>query len=304
MNRRPGTVNLLVLTAVPVVAALAGMVLTLSAGRLALVDLQTAADAAALAAALELVADPPAAAAAAAQVAAANGAAVEVALAPRPGDPDDAPVLATAVARRPGGGLLDRDLAAVATAAFDRHVVGFRPPTGDPVPLVPLALVAPHGECPATVRVGRDAVFVRLGVGSFRETLRQCRDGVTRDELAADCPGGHVLGPDNSLTLPGTPGCPPPASETFALLLATVEAVRDSGVPRVWPLADNAGDGTVRVVGWAAARVTRTEVRDGVLTLTLAPAPLAHPAAVAERRAVAPAFWATNRTVGRVRLVE
>ena len=304
MSRRPGTVNLLLLSAVPVIALLAGLVLTLSAGRLARTDLQTAADAAALAAAGELVADPSAAVAAADRVSAANGAAVEVTLATRPGDPDDALVLATAVARRSGGGLLDRDLTAVATAGFDRRVVGFRPVTDAPVPLVPLALVAPHGEPPLTVRVGRDAVFVRLGVGSFRETVRQCRAGVTRDELAADFPGGHVLGPDNCLVVPGSPGCPPPTSPAFTLLLAAVEAVRDAAVPRVWPLTDQVGDGTVRVIGWAAARVTGVEVRGGELTLRLAPAPLAHPAAAAERRAVPPAFWATNRTVGRVRLVE
>ncbi len=309
MTRRPGTVSLLTLTAVPVLVLLAGLVLSLAAGRLVRTDLQNAADAAALAAARELVADPAAAQAAADRVAAANGVAVDVELAPRPGDPDATLVVATAVVRRPGGGLLDRDLVAVATAAFDRRVVGFRPLTDAPVPLIPLALFAPNGEPPATVRVApRSAdppgVFVRIGVGSFRETVRQCCDGITRDELAADFPGGHVLGPDNWLILTGSPGCPPPASPAFALMLAAFEAVRDAGAPRLWPLCDRLGDGMVRVTGWTAARVTKVAVIDGGLTLTFAPVALAHPAAVVERRAVPPAFWAANRTVGRVRLVE
>ncbi len=237
-----------------------------------------------------------------------------------------------------------QEIAAVATAWLDRRVVGYRPLTDDPIPLMPIGLFTDHtGNDPALwdglLRAGNDSwsydwnnrrwlpggdgipeavlsagvispagfAFLQIGAEDFAATIRQVGEGIGRDELVRQFgAGGFVLRGDNSVEVPGSAAVPPPASATRQRLIEQLQAVAATGQPRLWPLLAPAStaDGPYRVVGWAGARLVKVEELAVVLRLTLQPTVLPHPSAVTEPREPPPAFWTANRTVCRVRLAE
>ncbi len=236
-----------------------------------------------------------------------------------------------------------QEVAAVATAWLDRRVVGYRPLTDDPIPLMPIGLFTDHiGDnsdlWDGQLRAGNDSwsydwnnrrwlpggdgipeaelfvggsgstgfAFLQIGAEDFAATIRQMGEGIGRDELIRQFgAGGFVLRGDNSVQVPGMVAVPPP-SATRQWLVEQLQAVATTGTPRLWPLLapTSASNGPYRVVGWAGARLVNVQVLPNGLRLTLQPTVVPHPSTVTESREPPPTFWLTNRTVCRVRLAE
>ena len=243
-----------------------------------------------------------------------------------------------------GGRSSDRGVRGRATALLDWHVVGFSPKGDSPVPLMPIGLsLAREGvsesEWEPEWRRGRDewppaevdgrnvagdgipefevvlgaprrgkgqsvGVFLRLGGGLTRDFVRQVQSGPNRDDLAK-WTGEFSLGVHNTVTVTGSPECPPESDSNRAALEA---ALRAASGPRIWPLFSDADPetGDVRVSGWTGARVVAVErAGGGGLLLRLQPAVVSHPSIVADpNRSPPPAFWGGNRTVCAVRLAD
>jgi len=224
------------------------------------------------------------------------------------------------------------DVRAAATAVLDRAVIGFRSTAGQPLPVVPIALLSdPTGANPLAWEVqsanGPDAFqFDRVsrtftpGSDGLREvqvqlTLNGCllEAGVTTvaDASAqvvggvrpAQAPDGIVLGPGNLLSATAFPGCgPAPGTPDAALLQAALVQLQASAEARVWPLYQSVGGaGAVTLSGFVAARVANVAAAapGQPITLTLQPAQLATAAAVTAPGAAAPSPY-----VCKIRLVE
>lgn len=172
----------------------------------------------------------------------------------------------------------------------------------DEIPEIPVILGSRGKET-----VGVPAVFLQLGADSFAETVAQIRRGVTRTELERNYGSGLVLTNDNTIGVIGSPQCPRADMEARRQLDTVLTELVTSGQPRIWPLFSEVDEehAIVQVSGWMAARVASVSRSEGGgIRLMLQPAVLAHRSAVTESRPVAPAFWANNRTVFRVRLAE
>jgi hypothetical protein len=149
--------------------------------------------------------------------------------------------------------------------------------------------------------------FLRVGVGSFGETIEQVRSGLNRHHLDTQFgAGGFVFGVDNTLHMPSSSNCPGVGQPGRSAIDAALGDVLESGEPRLWPLfSASEKEDSVRVTGWVAARVVAREpAPGGGIKLILQPAVLSHPSAVTEHRSSPPVYCATNRTVCRVRLAE
>ena len=172
----------------------------------------------------------------------------------------------------------------------------------DEIPEV-VVVIGPRGKDTGAV----PGLFLQVGVDSFAETAAQVCGGIVRNQLEKKFHSGLVFANDNRLNIPGSPNCPPPNNPARQMIDDALRGVVESGEARIWPLFSEVDEenAVVRVSGWMAARVAavgRTE--GGGIQLTLQPAVIAHRSAVTEHRANAPAFWANNRTVFRVRLAE
>jgi Flp pilus assembly protein TadG len=229
-----------------------------------------------------------------------------------------------------------------ATAMLDRDVIGFRPPPGGSIPLVPIALLSdPTGQNPATwefqvaqrggtdvwrfdrptrtflpgsdglfemqVTLGSNGCLLQLGVPTAADAATQVTGGVTALQLA-DLGGELVLGPDNSLTVPGFPNCgPPPASADLDTLRDALTALNQTGELRAWPLYVGTDGTGVVLDGFVAARVANvTPVgADGTLSFTLQAGVMVVSTAVTDasrRDAGAPGL--PNPYLAQLRLVE
>jgi hypothetical protein len=170
---------------------------------------------------------------------------------------------------------------------------------GIPEVTVVLGKRSDRGEVPG--------VFLRVGVHTFADTVEQVRSGLNRGHFRGQFgDGGAVLGPDNTLHIPGTPDCPGEGLPARRLIDEVLRGVCERGEARIWPLFSDVDEdgGLVRVTGWMAARVVGCDPAPGGIKLTLQPAVVCHPSAVTEHRSSPPAFWAVNRTICRVRLAE
>lgn len=172
---------------------------------------------------------------------------------------------------------------------------------GDGIPEVTVVLGQPTDASVA-------GALLNLGIepsaeDGFAQTVAQFGTGVTSAQFKK-WGGEFVLGADNKISIPGTTA----GSAASADLVTALREVVTSGQPRIWPLfAGGSDDGSgmrFDVTGWVGARLLSVDVvKDVGIVLVLQPAVVCLPAVVTEPAKVdPPAFWATNRTVCRVRL--
>jgi hypothetical protein len=251
-------------------------------------------------------------------------------------------VRVTAHRPRTGG----NGVAAIATVMLDQDVIGFRPLGAQPLPLAPIALLsdstglnprsfqaqAPGQGGPDLFRydpltrkliadpmgdgihemvatLADNACLLQIGVLDATGAALQVPNGVAAGHLL-EFGGQLVLGPDNTLAVPVTPGCQPaPGSADEAQLRASLEQLRMLGELRIWPLSPgiDPGSGNVIVNGFVAARVASVAPpAEGLpISFTLQPGMLATAAAITDptRRGVG-GVAIVNPYLTKVRLVE
>jgi hypothetical protein len=236
-------------------------------------------------------------------------------------------------------GFSSADVVAQATAMLDQAVVGFRPLPDHPVPLAPLALLSdPNGldlrtwesqvemkkgtdifrfdRTTNTLVPGSDGLFeftgalatdpkqlpaanvaiLNLGVTTQADVNDQILNGITADQL----PGGQLVVP---ATVPGLPVGPAFASPDLLSLIATLNQLKASAQPRIWPLYTGVGAGQVQLSGFVVARVANVlpPVNPNVpLLFTLQPTMMAATATALTDPSVA----VRNRYVCKIRVVQ
>ncbi|MFO0845112.1 MAG: pilus assembly protein TadG-related protein [Gemmataceae bacterium] len=235
------------------------------------------------------------------------------------------------------------DMRVSSLAYLDRDVVGFRARPGNPIPLVPIGVRSdPSGSDPASwefqvrLRNGPDDFFVHPDTGLFAQGADQIPEvvlelqlqpsgdpsqstatlltigsgqasaqvagGVTEQDLQSHN-GRLVLGPTDTLTLPGTGLGPDLGSVEYQGLIAALKRLRDTGSRRVWPLVSAASGGQVTVNAFVAARVVQVEeAAGGPLRLRLQPTVMAVPQAITDFSRRTTAYLLPNDYLARPRL--
>jgi hypothetical protein len=234
-------------------------------------------------------------------------------------------------------GMPSADVLAAATAVLDRDVIGFRATTGQPLPVVPIALLSdPSGANPlgweaqaangpdvfrfdpvsktfsagsdglreVQVQLTQNGCLLEAGVVTVADAAAQVVAGIQ----PAQAPDGIVLGPDNHLPVLSFPGCgPAPDTPEAALLRLALTQLQATGDIRVWPLYQSAGGGVAVLTGFVAARVASVapQMAGQPITFTLQPGQLATASAVTDAaRRGAGGINVVNPYVCKIRLVE
>jgi Putative Flp pilus-assembly TadE/G-like len=149
---------------------------------------------------------------------------------------------------------------------------------------------------------GSNACLLQVGAQDTSTVARQVAVGIAVEDLR-DCGGEFALGKDNKCIVPGCLSLPPPGTPGYNALGQALEAVRQSGEVRVWPLFVGVDPRTAMPVvnRFVAARVVRVESDgNGRLSFLLQPAQMSTVTALTD----ADRGIGENRYVCRVRLVE
>jgi hypothetical protein len=154
---------------------------------------------------------------------------------------------------------------------------------------------------------GTNAVILNFGAGTPAATAGQIRTGLTPPDLQNQ--GGELLlGPTNTVLLPGSPATPASGSPGFVALQQSLMHLQMTAEQRIWPLYRQSSfqTGVTTVSGFVAARVVQVNaVPGGPLTFILQATMLATPDAVTDftRRGVG-GVNITNPYVVKIRLVQ
>jgi hypothetical protein len=184
---------------------------------------------------------------------------------------------------------------------FDRTAGAFVPGS-DGLPEITVELAVAGG--PDSMANG---CLLHVGTTDLAGVSSQVRDGIGAEQLQG-LGGQFALGAGNLLTVPGTVEGPGFGSAEASDLRDSLDLLRQSAVPRVWPLyrSVDASAGTAVLAGFVAARVVRVEpdALGQPLKFTLQPALLAVPSSLTDpaRRGVGGTLI-PNPYVIKVRLV-
>ncbi len=171
-------------------------------------------------------------------------------------------------------------------------------PLGDGIHEFAVTL-APPGKSPPAQTNG-----VLLQFGSATTVSEQLANGLTPTDLQGE--GGQlVLGPNNTILLPGSPTTP---ASGYADIQAALTQLQQTAAVRVWPLytTSDPATGVTTVHGFVAARVVQvTATAGGPLTFILQATMIAVPDAVTDftRRGVG-GVNITNPYVVKIRFVQ